>query len=169
MTNWLPWQQQNVYFQFMIFNILLISSWEKLPSFKVIAPFWSSEPFIGLEVENTPPPLVLIGLIDKHLTWKQHIHYVNLKISKGIGLLAKLRHFVPKSTLRTLYYAFIQPHVDYGLINWGCANKTALNPIRVSVNPIPHGEGRFCPPSNCLLYIYFRYGCSRTTKFCDFS
>ena len=71
--------------------------------------------------------------IDKHLTWKQHIHYVNLKISRGIGLLAKLRHFVPKNTLRTLYYAFIQPHVDYGLLNWGCANKTALNPIRLSI------------------------------------
>ena len=45
-------------------------------------------------------------LIDKHLTWKHHIHHVNLKISKGIGLLAKLRHFVPRNTLRTLYYAF---------------------------------------------------------------
>ena len=72
-------------------------------------------------------------LIDKHLTWKQHIHYVNLKISRGIGLSAKLRHFVPKNTLRTLYYAFIQPNVDYGLLNWGCANKTALNPIRLSI------------------------------------
>ena len=72
-------------------------------------------------------------LIDKHLAWKQHIHYVNLKISRAVGLLAKLRHLVPKNTLRTLYYAFIQPHVDYCLINWGCANKTALNPIRVSI------------------------------------
>ena len=47
--------------------------------------------------------------------------------------MAKLRHFVPKNTLITLYYAFVQPHVDYGLINWGCVNKTALNPIRVSI------------------------------------
>ena len=42
-------------------------------------------------------------------------------------------YLVPKNTLRTIYYAFIQPHVDYGLINWGCADKTALNLIRVSV------------------------------------
>ena len=38
-----------------------------------------------------------------------HTLYVNLKISRGIGLLAKLGHFVPKNTLRTLYYAIIQP------------------------------------------------------------
>ena len=39
----------------MKFKILLVPSWEKLPSFKVLA-CWSSESFTGLEVENTPPP-----------------------------------------------------------------------------------------------------------------
>ena len=29
-------------------------------------------------------------LTDKHLTWKQHIRYVNLKVSRAVGLLAKL-------------------------------------------------------------------------------
>ena len=40
-----------------------------------------------------------------------------------------------------------------------------------NINPIPHGGGgggRFCPLSDCLLYN-FRSGCSRTTKFGDFS
>ena len=72
-------------------------------------------------------------LIDKHLTWKHNIHHVNLKTSKGIGLSAKLPHFVPRNTLRTLYYAFIRPHIDYGLINWDCANKTTLDLIRSSI------------------------------------
>ena len=49
--------------------------------------------------------------IDKHLNWSQHIHHVNLKLSRGIGILAKLRHFVSKKTLKSLYYSFIQPHV----------------------------------------------------------
>ena len=41
----------------MKLKILLIPIWEKLPSFKVMAcSVWSSEPFTGLEVENTPPP-----------------------------------------------------------------------------------------------------------------
>ena len=29
---------------------------------------------------------------------KLHIHHVNLKILKGIRLIAKLRHFVPRNT-----------------------------------------------------------------------
>ena len=27
----------------------------------------------------------------------------------------------------------MQPHTDYGLINWGCANKTTLNSVRKNV------------------------------------
>ena len=37
LANWLPWQQGNVYFWFMRLKILLIPSFEKLPSFKVLA------------------------------------------------------------------------------------------------------------------------------------
>ena len=87
----------------------------------------------GGKIEEKTSTKCLGLLIDKHLTWKHHIHYVNLKIPKCIGLLAKLRHFVPRNTPRALYYAFIQPHIDYGLINWGCANKTTLNPIGSSI------------------------------------
>ena len=35
--------------------------------------------------------------------------------------------------LRTLCYAFIQPHIDYGLINWDRVNKTTLNSIKASI------------------------------------
>lgn len=34
-------------------------------------------------------------IIDKSLSWKQHIDHVATKISKIVGLIAKLRHFIP--------------------------------------------------------------------------
>ena len=37
MENWLPWQQRNVYLQFLNLKILLMPRYEKSPSFKVIA------------------------------------------------------------------------------------------------------------------------------------
>ena len=37
LANWLPWQPENIYFWFMKLNILLMPSFEKLPSFKVLA------------------------------------------------------------------------------------------------------------------------------------
>ena len=68
-------------------------------------------------------------IIDKNLSWKSHIQMVNTKISKGIGILSKVRHFVPQSTLLNIYNAFVLPNILYGLLNWGSASNTALDPL----------------------------------------
>ena len=69
-------------------------------------------------------------LIDNKLSWNCHIKHVNLKISKGIGILTKLRRYLSKGVLRTLFYAFVQPHIDYGLLVWGSATPSNLKPIK---------------------------------------
>ena len=38
-------------------------------------------------------------LMDKNVSWKHHVEHGLSKISKKIGMLSKLRHFVPKHTL----------------------------------------------------------------------
>ena len=68
-------------------------------------------------------------LIDNKLNWGDQIRSVNLKLSKGIGLLAKIRHYVPKNTLRSLYFTFINPHIDYNILNWGMASVSNLDSI----------------------------------------
>ena len=73
-------------------------------------------------------------IVEKNLNWKHHIKHVNMKISKGIGILAKLRHFLPAQILRNLYLAFIAPHVKYGIINWGCTTTTVTKSIQRNLN-----------------------------------
>ena len=72
-------------------------------------------------------------LIDNKLLWKDHINSINLKISKGVGLLAKIRHFVPKAVLRSLYFSFINPHIDYNLLNWGSSSMTSINSVNINI------------------------------------
>ena len=43
---------------------------------------------------------------------------------------------------------------------------SSLNFVSDKLSPIPHGEGRFYPPSDCLLYNFSK-GCNRTTNFGD--
>ena len=69
-------------------------------------------------------------ILDNNLTWTHHINYANLKLSKSIGILCKLWHLVTKQMLRSLYFTFVQPHVDNGPINWGGANRSTLEPMR---------------------------------------
>ena len=69
-------------------------------------------------------------LIDNKLSWKCHIIHVNLKISNGTGILTKLRRYVSKGIFRTLFYAFVQAHIDYVLLVWGSATPSNLKHIK---------------------------------------
>ena len=40
--------------------------------------------------------------IDKNLNWAPHIQHINSKISKNVGILFKLCHFLPINTLKQL-------------------------------------------------------------------
>ena len=73
-------------------------------------------------------------ILDNKLTWKNHITQTNLRISKGIGILHKLRQCVSQSTLRSLYFAFVQSNVNYCLLNWGNAAPSNLTPIKTNLN-----------------------------------
>lgn len=70
-------------------------------------------------------------LIDKNLGWKYHIDYVASKISRTIGSIARLRHFIPLSTLLTIYRSLVAPYLTYGIIAWGQAAKSNLHKILI--------------------------------------
>ena len=73
-----------------------------------------------------------LGIImDANLNWKNHIHELSKKISRGIGLLSKLRHFVSSHILTQVYYSIIFPYLTYGVLIWGNTYKTNLNPLIV--------------------------------------
>ena len=55
-------------------------------------------------------------LIDNNLSWKYHIDYISSKVSKGIGMIARLRHLVPFATLLNIYRSLIEPYISYGLM-----------------------------------------------------
>ena len=83
---------------------------------------------MNLERKDTLNTLVLA---DKNLTWKNHIDVITTKISRNIGLIAKLRHFLPRKTIINIYQALIYPILSYGIVAWGQACKTYLDKILI--------------------------------------
>ena len=79
-------------------------------------------------VSLTSPPLIFgnssvsncdyhkhLGLLlDNKLVFDRHLREQISKANKGIGLLKRLRKFLPRDSLLTIYKSFIRPHVDYG-------------------------------------------------------
>ena len=56
-----------------------------------------------------------LGLIlDTKLSFAHHLEEKIKKANKGIGLINRLRRYVPRNSLLTLYKSFIRPHLDYG-------------------------------------------------------
>ena len=70
-------------------------------------------------------------LIDNNLSWKHHIDYIALKISKTIGIISRLRHFILTSILLDIYRSLIHPYISYGLSVWGQTTKTNLKRILI--------------------------------------
>ena len=61
-----------------------------------------------------------LGLtIDAHLSWNAHIQKISNKVAKSIGILNRLKRYMPPNILRTLYSALILPHFQFSILNWG--------------------------------------------------
>ena len=65
-------------------------------------------------------------LIDKNLSWKHHIDHIAIKVSRTVGLITKLRHFLPTHTLLNIYQVLVAPCLTCGLAIWGQACKSYL-------------------------------------------
>ena len=70
--------------------------------------------------------LFLGALIDKNLTWWLHIDHIALKISKVVGIIARLRHHVPLKTLLQIDSSLIFHYTLYGVPVWGQASQCDL-------------------------------------------
>ena len=75
-------------------------------------------------------------ILDENLDWKLHIKYLHTKLSQAVGILAKLRHYLNRKNLVVMYYVFFYSHILYGILGWGSATDTALQPIQVLQNKV---------------------------------
>ena len=68
-------------------------------------------------------------VIDKCITFENHIAFIKGKVSRGLGILYKCRRIFHKNTLLTLYNSFIYPYIQYCICVWGSACVTHLDPL----------------------------------------
>ena len=57
--------------------------------------------YLGLHLQDT-------------LEWDIHLNVIIKKLQRAIGLLSKIRHYVPKWLLRTIYFSLFNSHLIYG-------------------------------------------------------
>ena len=58
-------------------------------------------------------------MINETMTWSSYVGKVASKVGKTVGVLNKLKHFLPRDVLKTIYDSFISLHLYFGVLSCG--------------------------------------------------
>ena len=83
----------------------------------------------GTNIDRVESTKFLGLIIDEKLTWSKHVEHVSINVSKSLGVINRIRTFMPQSVLLTLYYTLVYPYLCYCNVIWGCAKPTILRKV----------------------------------------
>jgi len=88
--------------------------------------------FLGNSQITETSSMKFLGVtFDKHLTFRYHVDNIAKKLSRSIGILYKLSHYLPQNILKKLYYTMIHPFISYGIEAWYSTYKNVTHRIFV--------------------------------------
>ena len=87
---------------------------------------------LNVVIENNPVKQVIeyktLGVtVDQHLSWKSNTENICKKITSGISALRRLKEFVDRQTLVSIYNATVCPYFDYCCEVWDVLVKHSQN------------------------------------------
>ena len=68
-------------------------------------------------------------IIDENLLWKKQVDAICKTCSRNIGVLNKVKLFLPNSAMYQLYCTLVLPYLNYALLLWGNVNEFYMNKI----------------------------------------
>ena len=72
--------------------------------------------------------------LDSQLKFDIYISKLLTKILRSIGVMSKIRHYLPKTVLINLYFALIHSRLLYGIAVWCSTYQTLINKLQVLQN-----------------------------------
>ena len=69
-------------------------------------------------------------IIDNKLSFYEHIKSLESKVSRSVGILTKLKSFIPQQTLQQLYHSFVHSDLTYGITIWGSTHTTYIQKLQ---------------------------------------
>ena len=82
--------------------------------------------FNNLAVASCETHKNLVLLLDKRLTFGRRVEKMILRANKGVGLITRLRRYLPRNSLLTIYKALIRSHLDYGYVVYDYQGNTSF-------------------------------------------
>ena len=77
----------------------------------------------GKDIPQITTKICLGVKFDGNLNWENHIKMICKKVSSGIGVMKRMKPFVPVNTLETVYKSLVLPYFDYCCPLWDTCGK----------------------------------------------
>ena len=78
--------------------------------------------------------------MNENFKFKSHVNKVANKTARYIGVLNKLKTYVPKNILKTIYNSLILPHLTYGIFTWGFSTTRLCKLQKRTIRLISHSK-----------------------------
>ena len=80
---------------------------------------------------NTISSVKYLGVdLTQTLTWNTYILKLVPKLNRAVGLLSKIKHYSPKSLLKTIHYSLFNSYLIYACQIWGQSKTELFNKIQ---------------------------------------
>ena len=71
--------------------------------------------------------------INENFNWKQNIHDIAIKLNRANTLLSIIRNYVNKHSLRIIYFAIFDSHINYVNLIWDQKPTVELSSYKKSL------------------------------------
>ena len=97
-------------------------------------------------------------LIDQHLSWKYQVNELSTKLSRTIGMLSKIRHYVDIKTSIMIYHGIFSSILNYGSQIWGQSNsiQSKIEKIQNKAMRTLNFESKHFPVNSLCKILKFR-------------
>ena len=88
----------------------------------------------GVMIERVEKFKYLGVLFDPQLSWDDHVNYLSSNISKRIGVICRVKYYLPSKTVNILTQALVFPHFDYCSSIWSNISLHLVNELQILQN-----------------------------------
>lgn len=75
-------------------------------------------------------------MFDSKLSWTNHVEYINKRLRKLIFAFKQLGEVLDEKSLRQAYFAYVQSIIEGGILAWGGAFRSNLQPLIITQKSI---------------------------------
>ena len=68
-------------------------------------------------------------IVDDSLNWSRHVKTVQSKMARYVGILYKVKKYLPLQARLQIYHSLVQSHVNYCSLVWGFSSKSNIDSL----------------------------------------